>query len=55
MSGSSTHTAMEYGLPSANKGTGEEMKEDLLCRVIVLGRMSQPSDGIVEHYANEEN
>jgi hypothetical protein len=31
------------------------LKEDLVYRLIVLGRMSQLSDGIVEHHGDEES
>jgi hypothetical protein len=39
---------------SSNEGGDWELKEDLVYRRIVLGRMSQLRDGIVEHNTDEE-
>ena len=36
------------------RGGNWEPKEDLVYRMIVLGRMYALNDGIVEHHANEE-
>ena len=40
---------------SVTRGSIHELKKDLVCRRIVLGRGHQFGDGIVENYANEEH
>ena len=45
---------MEYGANERERGGDLGVAEDLVYRPIVLRRMSQLSDGIVEQYANEK-
>ena len=40
---------------SVTRGSIHELKKDLVCRRIVLGRGAQFGDGIVERYGNEEH
>jgi hypothetical protein len=40
---------------SVNVGPNQKLEGDLVCLLIALGRRCQPGDGIVEHYANEED
>ena len=45
---------MEYGAHERERGGDLGVEEDLVCRLIVLGRMSQLNDGIVKHHADKE-